>query len=326
MPDGFCRAYLALVVDSYSRCNGLPLSAAEMLLKDSQVCTRFDESVAAHRTAFEPTEAQACLDSLGAAFACTDDAPMTTLTCKAVAPLVPVGGACKSSTFPSVECADGSYCKFGGGAACDGTCTAGSNAGEPCDLLKDQRCASSLSCDSASKTCYAPPEPGNAGAPCDEKARCAKGLYCDTGDETGAAAKGTCQARKTSGSCTSSSMCIPSLQCAGPSGSKTCSSPKHAGDSCTPGQSECDLVTFCYATHQCSATYASVGEPCGPQPQSENVPCSRGLYCDGPLGQPGTCRTIKQAGDACTGTALFECGVGDGHCDATSHQCVACPI
>ena len=47
-------------------------------------------------------------------------------------------------------------------------------------------------------------------------------------------------------------------------------------------------------------------------------------YCDGTNLVAGTCRALKQPGDACT--SILECGGNGGHCDPTTHQCVACPI
>jgi len=329
-PDGFCRSYYAIVADFFARCDGVPLSIAQMIVDDPLLCQKFDASVAAHRTSFDPTHAQACLDSFAAAFTCSSSGSTSTIPveCAAVAPLVPVGGTCKDFNvgFLPAECMNSSYCKRGPNDSCDGTCTAPAAVGAPCDLLKDIRCAANLVCDSTSKTCVARLPAGSTGASCDDKTPCATGLYCDTGGDAGSGAKGTCQTRKSSGPCKASTDCALPAHCAGPVGARTCAQPKHAGDSCTPGQNECDLATICDASHKCSDTFAPIGQPCGPQAQSDNVPCAKGAYCDATPLQPGTCRAIKQPGDACTGTALFECGGNDAFCDGTSHQCVACPI
>ena len=240
-------------------------------------------------------------------------------------PLVPIGGTCAAndSGFLPLECMGG-YCKQGPNQSCDGTCTVPAAVGQPCDLLNGLRCAANLACDSASKTCVMTPPNGAMGAMCDGTSFfCAKGLYCDNGADGGAV--GTCQPEKTSGPCPLGTGCAQSLQCAGPTGAKSCVPGKRPGDSCTPGQNECDLFSFCGADHKCSSTYAAVGQPCGPQPGSDNVACALSEYCDAIL-QGGTCRAKKQPGDACTGTALFECDGNGGHCDATTHQCVACPF
>jgi hypothetical protein len=197
---------------------------------------------------------------------------------------------------------------------------------EPCDLLSDARCATGLTCDSASKTCITAPPAGGMGASCGDNAPCAKGFYCETGADAGSTAMGTCQARKSSGACTTGSECAQPLQCAGPTGGKTCAAPKHPGAPCTPGRSECDFASYCAADGKCSGTYAAVGQPCGPQPGSDSVPCVLSAYCDGSGVQAGTCRALKQDGDACTGTTVFECGGNYGHCDATTHKCVSCPL
>jgi hypothetical protein len=327
-PDGFCNAFYAIVVNSFATCNALSTSGVQVLNSDPTLCERFDASVAARRSSFDGTKARTCLDALAAALTCSGVASSATtnVDCTVIAPLIPVGGTCRSFTgFIPQECMGGSYCKRGPNQACEGTCTLPAAMGQPCDLLNDVRCAPSLTCDSGSNTCMMA-SPGAMGATCDDKTPCASGLYCDEGADAGSGAKGSCQPRKTSGPCASISECAPPARCAGPTGAKTCAAPKHPGASCTPGQDECELLSFCNADHVCSGTYAAIGQPCGSQPGSDPVPCATGAYCEGLILQAGTCRALKQPGDACTGTTIFECGGNEAHCDATTHQCVACPF
>jgi hypothetical protein len=327
-PEGFCKAFYAIVFDSYVTCKGVALSEVQPLVDDTTVCQRLTASLAAHRSSFAPAKAQACLDELAAAFACNSSGLLIPDCVGTVlVPLVPIGGTCAANDtgFIPYECTGGGYCKQGPNQSCDGTCTLPAAVGQPCDLLNDVRCGANLTCDATSKTCVMQPLNGAVGATCDNISFfCARGLYCDKGADGGA--NGTCQSQKTSGPCTSDECAAPS-QCAGPTGAKTCVAPKHPGDSCTPKQGECDLFGFCGADHKCSSTYAGVGQPCGPQPASDNVPCTLSEYCDAPsLQGGGTCRAKKQPGEACTGTVLFECDGNGGHCDSTTKKCVACPF
>jgi hypothetical protein len=328
-PEGFCQGYLAIVIDLLVQCDGITAAGAQALVADPLVCQRFVASVAAHRSAFDGTHGAACLGELKMAFTCgTASSSVPAPDCETILKgLVPVGGTCKNfGVLLPAECMGGSYCKRGPDDSCDGTCTAPAGVNEPCDLLNDVRCASNLRCDSASKTCVAPPTPGTMSAPCSSNAPCANGLYCAMTADGGSGANGTCQPRKASGPCTSSSECAQPAHCAGPSGAKTCAPPKLVGDPCTPSQLECDLASYCNADQKCSDTYAAVGQPCGVQPGSDPVACAMGGYCDGPILGSGTCRAMKQAGDACTGTSIGECGGNEGHCDATTHQCAICPL
>jgi hypothetical protein len=327
-PEGFCNAYYAVVIESYVTCKGVALSEVQPFLDSSTTCQRFTASIAAHRSSFVPAKAQACLDEVAGIFACDSTSSMPSLSdCGTVlVPLVPIGGTCAANDdgFLPFECMGGSYCKQGPNQSCDGTCTMPAAVGQACGLLNGVRCGTNLTCDSTSKTCVMTPPSGAMGATCDDKTFCAKGLYCDRGADAGAT--GTCQPEKSSGPCTSGTGCAPAFQCAGPKGAQSCVAGKHPGDSCTPGQNECDLFTFCGADRKCSDTFAAVGQPCGPQPGSDNVACAPGEYCDSVILQGGTCRAKKQPGDACTGTALFECDGNGGHCDSATQKCVACPF
>jgi len=66
--------------------------------------------------------------------------------------------------------------------------------------------------------------------------------------------------------------------------------------------------------------------PCGTI-DGESTPCATGAYCDAGVlsGTACTGRANKRDGDACTGSPLtLECGGDNGHCDATTHTCLAC--
>jgi hypothetical protein len=327
-PDGFCLGYYKIVADLLARCDGLSAAAADMLLGDPVFCARFDASIAAGRISFDGTHARACLDELAAGLTCggsTPSMPVQAPDCNVVTPRVALGGTCRifDSTLIATECVGDSYCKQGPSGACDGTCTARATLGQPCDLLNDVRCAQSLTCDSATKKCVMPAPPAAAGAACDAQTSCARGYFCDRGADGGAS--GTCQAQMTTGPCTTADACKLPYRCAGPAGAAACAPPKQVGEACTPGQSECDILGYCGPGNKCTDTYVAVGQPCG-RFGGENYACAPGGYCDGPVLQGGTCRAQKQAGEACTGTVLFECSGNNGHCDATAHQCVVCPF
>jgi hypothetical protein len=328
-PDGFCRGYYMVIADALVRCYGVELPGAQELLVNSVLCQRFDASVAAHRSSFDGTHAAACLNELSGAVTCdtSTTGDSSAEDCAFFAPLVPVGGTCKSfGVLIPQECMGTSYCKRGPNEACEGTCTEAATVNQPCDPGNDVRCGPKLLCDSTSKTCVAIGAPGPTGAACDELRPCAKGLYCGAAADAGSGAPGTCQPRKTSGPCTGTSECVTPARCAGAPGAATCATPKRPGDPCTPGWGECDLASHCDADHKCSDTFATLGQPCGVLPGTETVACGDGLYCDGPIRGAGTCRALKQPGDACTGMTLLECDGNAGRCDATTHQCVDCPF
>jgi hypothetical protein len=320
--EGFCRDFYTVVADLLARCDGLSAAGVETLFSDPIFCARFDASLAAHRTAFDPTSARACLSEISAQLTCDSVSPTSqpTSACDGVlTPKVPVGGACRSFSvnYLAVECVDGSYCQRGPNSSCDGTCTARTPMGAACDPLSIDPCVDGAVCDFTTNKCSPRPTPGVVNATCDGISNpCSRGLFCDLGTDGGPT--GTCQTSKTSGSCVTSTECVPAERCVGPTGTKSCAAPKAVGASCTPGLNECDLFGYCGPGNKCTDAYAAIGQPCGSL-GGESVSCARDAYCDA-----GTCRAVKQAGDPCTGNGL-ECGGNNGRCDATTHVCVACP-
>ena len=105
-------------------------------------------------------------------------------------------------------------------------------------------CASGSSCQF--NGCLCVPYLGE-GQPCGA-GDCGDGLYCDLGTT------GTCQERKTSGTCTYGYECAAGYVCTGSAYAKTCTKVKLPGDSCTQGQSECYGLSFCSDNGKCTRT------------------------------------------------------------------------
>jgi hypothetical protein len=336
-PLGYCQGYLEVLSEVIATCDGISLADARALFASSTApCDRFAADLAAGRLSFDGTHARTCLDLLRTVVTCpgAQTMPQTmqqmmqqaTECATLTTPRVPVGGSCTSLYIVTLgeQCENGSTCVEAASYACTGVCTVRTPVGSPCVPLST-RCASGASCNSVSKTCVMPPPSGSAGASCDSATygSCTRDLYCDT---TGADASthGTCRAKKTSGACLSNTECADPRSCVGMVGAKTCALPKHAGDACTVGLRECDLVSHCGADGKCTSARAALGQPCGSM-NGETISCVDGAMCDAPILGAGTCAARKHAGDACTGVSLDECDGNNGHCDATTHLCVSCP-
>jgi hypothetical protein len=333
--QGFCRGFLDLVAQTFTRCDGVPMDYARTIFSSDSPCQRFLGNIAAHRIRFDGTHGASCLRAIGATVAACGGASVSmqeVTECGGVlTPLVPLGGTCTSFYVVGLgeQClGDGVYCKEGPGYACTGVCTARLPIGSPCDQSSsaDDRCIKSASCDSKTKTCVptpaAPGEGDTCGAP--NEPSCAKGFYCDRTVPDAGVGMGVCRARKTSGGCSLDSDCATGLRCIGTP--TMCTTPRAVGQACTPGARECDLWSHCSADGKCTSAGAAIGQPCGTV-GGELVPCAQGGYCDvaALAGTAGTCQALKHDGDACTGaTLVFECGGDNGNCNATTHTCASC--
>jgi hypothetical protein len=326
--EGFCHGFLAVVAEVFARCLFIPEAAAQQLVSDPIFCQRFMASIAAGRTRFDGTHAAACLAELPGAISCDSSmASALPMDCTVVTPLVPTGGACQAfaGVNVSAECMGDDYCRRGTGAArCTGTCTARVALGQACDSSTDLRCAKGATCDGATKRCVADVGliEGQSCAIVSEPG-CATNLFCDVGADGGVA--GVCRALKTSGPCRTDSECVRPARCMGPAGAGVCAPTKPIGASCTPNQHECSLFDYCGAGNVCSEQRSGVGAACGEQ-NGEAVPCDLDAYCDGAILGAGTCRALKQPGDACDPTVLLACGGNFATCDATARVCVDCPL
>lgn len=333
--QGFCADFYAVVEDLFVKCWGLTVSEAQSPFTDPTLCAAFTSSIDQHRIRFDGSHAQACLGELrsaeqkSAAICEGSSQAVDPPDCVSVlTPLVAPGESCSvtSGLVLGRECTGDAFCRATTADACSGVCVERSPIGADCDSrTTDVRCATGATCDSATQKCVPTPALAALGEACGGTAdgKCNDGLWCDRGSG-GAASPGVCSTRKASGACTFSSECQSAKICAGAADAKSCVDPKPLGATCTAGNRECSVVSYCDSEQKCSDVAAALGQPCGIL-QGESVPCARGAYCEGGLLGAGVCQTPKAAGTACSGTSLGECGGYRGHCDATSHTCVACP-
>jgi hypothetical protein len=330
--EGFCRGFLELIAEDFSRCDGIPLDYTRMLFSVESPCTRLAGNIAAGRIAFDGTNGATCLQALsGVLAACggSSTSMQDTGGCEHVlTPLVPVGGTCTSFYIIGVgeQCKDGAYCREGVNYACTGACTLRNPVGGACDRDTDLRCETTATCDTKTKMCVtspvAPKDGESCGAP--NQPSCLRTSYCDTTGVDAGAGIGVCRPRRTSGSCMYDYECANPARCSGAT-MKVCAAPKSEGDACTPGSRECDLVSHCTSNGKCTNARAPIGQPCG-SVDGEVTLCVAGAYCDQNLlsNVAGTCHALKHDGDACTGAPLQECGGDNGHCDPTTHTCASC--
>lgn len=326
-PLGFCQGYYAIVADLFTDCWGLTAAEGQSLLAGPKLCQAFTASVDEKRVGFDPTHASACLSELEAAVSCQGTNDMASFAdCGLITPLVPAGESCSSFSDIALgrECMDDGFCRQAADYACTGTCTPRSPVDTPCDpLTTDVRCGSGLTCDQTTKLCVVKPPDVALNGACDGAGlgRCQSGLWCDPAT---ASAGGVCHVQQTSGACTDNQGCAHPTICAGAEGSQACVTPKAVGESCTQGWRECSVVSHCGDDQKCTDAPAALDHPCGIL-AGEAVPCAADAYCDGGLRGGGTCKLKKQPDAACDGTSLGECDGTLGHCDTSSHTCVACP-
>jgi hypothetical protein len=320
--ETYCDGYVDVLAEAAARCYGYSREGFAHLNKGN--CADFAARVAAGYVHVDVARASACLAALPAYETCPGEPemPFPAACDGVVAGAVPLGGVCHDfdvSFLPGYECQGGAYCKRGPNGACAGTCTAFLARGAACDPAGPPDCTFPDSCDADTMKCAASAAPSKAGGSCAGAAQCEVGLFCDDGM--------VCRAPKPSGApCTQDGECGYSPRCLGPDGAKTCTPLRQKGESCTPGHGDCAFFSTC-ADGRCSLDSAAVGAPCGNvKGDGEYVGCVDGSACDDKDPQPGVCRALKAAGDACTDPALWECGGRYGSCDATTLTCVACPL
>jgi hypothetical protein len=315
----FCTRLIGLSVQLGPRCAGGSIQTWTSLLDPTFECAHAQAALQAGRLQFSSDDAQACLQASQAALSSGDcngrpasTQPATTRCQTALQGIVPIGGACKSFHLVQFwqECVSGAYCKQASLTGCGGTCTAYGKSGDACSDLV-QRCDSALSC-TAGKCGPRASQAEVCGAL--DSPVCAQGLVCDEPDLGHA---GTCQPRKTTGTCNYNALCASGYMC---NASHQCAPVKHQGDSCSVGAGECSPLAFCDAG-RCNETLPTVGQACGTI-DNENRAC-RGGYCErSPGSNTGTCAAYKRPGDTC---ALgSECSGDNANCDDATLKCTAC--
>ena len=299
-----CATLLNDDVAAYARCNSVPNAVAASVLfalsfSVEEYCAALETAITAGKVIYDAGALAQCETDIAAASCNATSDPAScamVFSGKAMA-----GGACNNS----VECADGNDCDTS--MACPGVCVAPPAVGGDCSQLS---CAAGLLCvydfstASFSATCMAALA---SGAACDPQvSACGAGLHCDPSTRT-------CLPLKTSGSCTSTSDCVPGDACGGaPIGkATTCRPAALEGATCTPGNGDCALGLSCNLG-SCAA-WPGIDGVCG-FINNEVVLCTAG-FCAGDLsaGTPGVCTATLALGAACDDSkATFgrECGAG----------------
>jgi hypothetical protein len=313
----FCSSLIGLSVQLGARCAGGSIQTWMSLLDPTFECAHAQAALQAGRLQFTTGDAKTCLQASQAALSSGDcdstaasKLPAATACQTALQGLVPVGGACKSFHVVQFweECVSGAYCKPAQFTDCSGTCTVYGKSGDSCSGI-DQRCDSTLSC-AAGKCGPRAKQAELCGAP--DSPFCATGLVCD---EPNPGQARTCLPRRTSGTCSSSAVCVQGYLC---NTSRQCAPIKHQGDSCSAG--DCGPFAFCDAG-RCNETLPTLGQACGTI-DNENRACVGG-YCQRPPGSnTGVCAAFKQRGDTCT--LGSECSGEYATCDDATSKCIAC--
>lgn len=330
-PAAFAKAVCA--VQAQCRAEAAYLEAQCETDAASLFAPDLAKAIAAGKSAFDPQQAQVCLDGLHAR-RCERTAPEVDQACeRAVAGTVAVGAPC-SWLF---ECKTG-RCEPDGPGACPAKCGAvssegGSCSAAPCDLRAGLRCvdnvcsklhavgqkcsstsdcAVALYCDGFGKCTQRAFEQ----ASCDSDEQCAAGLYCDS-----ASNGGLCRKQIAFGSaCTAASAesirfaCVDGDVCRGFSFAKTGATQ----GTCAPLG---ELGASCVAAAQvtgCGNGLVCTGGTCADKPVSgacaHDGDCKDGVaYCDGTR-----CHLLKIAGAACA--SATECA--SRFCDPSSARCV----
>jgi hypothetical protein len=295
--DGFCAALLDALAAKKHECEPTTLAAEKQAMIRGGFCSRVKTAVDAKTINFDSSKAQACLDHVKAESCTMDEIQQETPCDLALAGQVAHNGACHEDE----ECAGWGYCERINDA-CPGVCKdpGASQTGGPCAngqiCLGDTYCAPGGTCEAVVRV--------NDGQPCDNAGvQCKDGFYCD----------GTCQARKTTGTCGGEDECVARSTC-----NIVCSQPKKVGEACSIG--ECDMGAYC------------AGGTCADWPTSgacgaiggEIVGCLEGYCADiNGLGV-GTCKPPKADGEDCDALpgdlecASFNCNTTTGKCEAAS--------
>ncbi len=313
-PTAYAQAYSAPV----SRCRHEASYLAQQDLADTRDIFAIDlpKAIKLGRAAFDPVQAQACLNALNGR-GCGRVTESPTACVNAVRGLVADGAAC--SWF--LECAHG-YCS--GDSGCPATCGAALGTGAQCPGTNNAQCDARLGLECIASVCS---PPLTAGLTCDETSRCAGGLFCNSFDSrcapqsneqavcgaddqcaTGlycqfASGGGLCRKKVSLGKpCgedqdhaqSAENECQDGLVCAGfarkPLHPGVCSAPGEVSAGCTPGSD----LNGC--AHGLNCSNGTCVMPPGPGQSCFNGACLDGAYCDG----AGHCQALLADGGGCT--------------------------
>jgi hypothetical protein len=280
--------YDRIVLGSVENCRAVVSHSMAVSIANQEIAT----GIAAGVYAYDPAQAQACLDGFNGCSGST--APACQLVFSG-------HGQAATACHRNEDCAPGLYCSKSSSSVCDGTCAARIAIGQDCRGITGEcdqsggpaRCIWSNSSSRGVCRLVAKPAVG-LGQPCgtlvdlDAPVGCAEGLWCK----------------------------IPSLQAAG-----TCMAPLPKGTTCDDPDDVCEAGSVCIATGIAADASTVVPEVCAPfimartagarcsadsHPVAGSVLCdvTRTLSCvngaclEAPLGTEGAACTTNDLGVA----------------------------
>lgn len=318
--EALCERYARCgLIEDEARCREQQVSAG--VVRQVGLGTRYDEALAAGRMHYDAKGAGDCIQALREG-SC-DEAPMSLAMQNRG---IEYDSLCRvfagqvpdgESCQWSAECRDGAYCSALA-ASCGGVCRRGTP-----DVPVTGFDACPRDTVFAGGMCM---KPGGAGAPCGYEngfplGFCRQGLWCDNAGST----PGTCKPVSTEGQACDSyagPQCGWSLFCR----NGRCQKAKGENESCTPpgtgrfGTLECRDELFCDGDLGQPGTChrkLAVGGAC-----RSNIECEDGMDCPGARPQDGvrgTCQPAPRQGEPC-GTRPCAPGLV---CSSTTYTCVA---
>jgi hypothetical protein len=261
-PTGqFCDQMIDAMMAKFEECMGGPQDIWTSFLEQNQdICGTMVAGVDAGRITFHQANTQSCLDSLD------------TISCDVLMDSKGMPQDCQAALegtvaqsgacYDSGECAGDSYCTETA-LQCPGQCEPRAAEGESC--ASNSECEGQLECDFTSSTCEQPDTSGTDPG---------LGESCPNGD------------------CQMGLVCNPD--------NSICEEYDREGDACVPGDSTCELFTYCDNSQTC-VRYNGAGATCGMSNDGEWAGCLPGTYCDFGPSTSGTCETAKAIGESCQG-------------------------
>jgi len=287
----FCEAAFNASADHTYACRGGAREALTAQIEAMDYCNTVAVAIGAAHITFDASAAAACLADIPG-LECWQTMYASPNCTKVFTGTVAEGGACyRTLPMAAQECAPGTECTTSG-SDCTGTCRAHDTT----------------------------PKPLVIGGPCTGGGCLGIDGQLTCVDATGPiqSGMGTCQPPAVSGPCNWPEDCLTGACTGTLSGFMTgmCQAvAKHAGDACTPLNSECGAGTACAAATNTCVMYPPVGQPCVGDFNALNQ-CLDGI-CD----LSGRCARYGRRGDPCQADFIDTCGVGMVRCDATTLRC-----